>query len=187
MVKGLSMSKVFLLLLPITLFANLISAADFGVADWGATEFDVLNVEERVNRTPSLSENYLIYETTVGPLEDVSLVYWFNQDKLVKGYFLFNDQRFIFSDYVNDYHTIQKAIEAKYGPPDVDEQRWSSSPMEKPDWGNAIAADQLVLFSQWKTNKSLITLQLANNQGNFHHQLVYQTLAEPTGIDLQIF
>ncbi|WP_422379168.1 hypothetical protein [Marinicellulosiphila megalodicopiae] len=152
-------------------------ATDFASGNWGDTKQDIISIETRENYTPPGNQNFLVYKDKISIFKHSNIVYLFENNQLTDGYFDFQDEHILFQDYVEDYFIVQKQLSKKYALPVSNEQIWhpDAQIIEKPQWGNAIANDDLILKSIWHSDNSIITLQLSFQSNKMHHLLSYQS------------
>lgn len=152
--------------------------ADFGIGLWGDSRDTVLSDEIRINVTPIGQFDYLVYETSLGNIENIQLVYRFKDDKLVKGVFIFKINDFSPENAITQYETIKGLISQKYGNPSEDSTIWAlpPGPENRIEWAQYLKNNQLILQSEWQNNETIIRHQLSEYNEKLHHQLVYQPI-----------
>jgi len=173
------LKKLFLFLLSLSVigFSTQSVAADFAMGNWGDPQQSIIENETRENFTPPSNQKYLIFKGVISIFEKTDIVYLFEKNALVDGYFNLLDEHILFRDYIDDYLIIQKQLSKKYNLPQSNEQIWhpDAQILPKDQWGNAIANDDLILKSIWQTQNSTITLQLSHQQNRIHHLLSYRS------------
>lgn len=161
----------------LSLASSCLKAADFGVADWGMTSTEVKQLETRSNLTPFGENNYLIYDVSLSNIDVARIVYQFTNNQLTEGRFIFKPKnRLDFAQALRQYQTITSMMSAQYGAPSVNQQIYrypdntlqSSAPLV-----NELAADRLILKTQWQTETATMIHQLAWNNNEPHHQIHY--------------
>lgn len=155
-------------------------ASDFGVAKWGMTQSEVLNLETRPNLTPFNSDGYLIYELQMPGIYKSRIIYQFDNGTLTQGRFLFSpmNERDAQSALTN-YQTIKVRLSDQYGPPNNDDvitREQNGMAMMPQSMANELAADRLILKSSWRSQTADIQQQLAWDGRQPHHQLHYRPL-----------
>lgn len=154
-----------------------ISAADFGVADWGMTPDQIKQLETRSNLTPFTENSYLIYEVNLRGIDRTRLVYQFQNGRLSEGRFIFYTANPVdFSRAASQYRQIVQMMSSQYGPPQLNQQIQRPSSAMTVDTlsiANELAADRLILKTQWRTDSAIMTHQLAWNSNRPHHQIHY--------------
>ncbi|GGX74067.1 hypothetical protein [Saccharospirillum salsuginis] len=155
------------------------NAEDFGVADWGDSRQSVRDTEERTNRTPLGVGDYLIYEAELASIHRTRLVYQFEQDQLVRGRFLFQPpDNAPVQIWVEQFDQVRNLISQQYGEPRSTQQLrpTGETNLAPGDRASALAADRLILKTRWVSNGTEIIQQLAWNQSQPHHQVIYRPL-----------
>ncbi|TCS42431.1 hypothetical protein [Reinekea marinisedimentorum] len=172
----------WLILKPLVFLSALLASAltysaDFGVANWGMTATEIKQLETRSNLTPFGEADYLIYSVNINGIDTARIVYQFSDNRLTKGRFIFKPQnRLDFARALRQYQTIVSLMTSQYGPASMNQQLHrapdnalqSNAPMV-----NELAADRLILKTQWQTDASVMIHQLAWNNNEPHHQIHY--------------
>lgn len=164
--------------------AALINAADFGVADWGASLEDVKRLEQRNNLTPFGERDYLIYAVELEGIDKTRIIYQFADGKLVEGRFLFSPANALdVAQALRHYQAIKQLISRQYGEPMQDATLTpaseTASALQPADYANELAADRLILKSRWHSETTKLHHQLAWRDDRPHHQLHYLPLQAP--------
>jgi len=173
------------LLLVLTVVAT-VSAADFGVGNWGMSTEQVKQLETRTNLTPFGEDNYLVFIVTLPGIQQARLVYQFKNDQLVEGRFIFKANNSLdVATYLDQYQVVKELISKQYGPPNSD-QILTLDPMttalNSAEYANELASDRLILKSSWQSPTALIRHQLAWKFDHPHHQLHYLPLNSSAAI-----
>jgi hypothetical protein len=154
-----------------------VSAADFGIADWGMTREEVIKLESRTNLTPFDKNDYLIYAIDLNGIDTTRIVYQFSNNRLVEGRFIFKpENRLDFAQAIRQYTHIVTMISSQYGQPVSNEQihRFPEDALQThAPLVNELAADRLILKTRWQTENTLLVHQLAWNNNEPHHQIHY--------------
>ena len=149
-------------------------AQDFGVAVWGQSRDWIQQNETNLDLTPKNNTDYLVYRTNIAGIQNVRLVYWFQDDLLEKGGFLFTDVRTDAIAAVKQFDKIAQTITGIYGNPIENNLLWQDGYANK-NGSKPIALfnDALIMQTVWQTPTTIIRQQLANKEGQFMHQLIY--------------
>jgi len=155
-------------------------SADFGVGNWGDDRDAILSEETRINITPIGQYDYLVYSTSFGNLDQIKLVYRFQEEILTKGVFIFNSDSMTANAMLNQYNVVKDLLIQKYGPPTEDHIIWSTlpEPEDKSVWSNYLSNNQLILQSEWQSSSTILFHQLSEYNGTIQHQLVYKPLIQ---------
>lgn len=171
------LGRLLVKLLIATALVGGVTAADFGVAQWGDSLGEVRDRETLPNLTPLSASDYLIYEVTLPGIHRVRLVYEFENGRLHQGRFLFWPvDGAPASAWINQFDQVQSLLSQQYQQPD---QRQTLSPegISPPSpahWAQALEADQLILKNLWQLEGTHIVQQLAWRDQSPHHQAIYR-------------
>lgn len=177
------LSKVWLAL-SLLIVTPLAGAEDFGVANWGQSAMAVRDLEQRPNLTPLSERDYLIYEASLPGINRTRLVYQFEDGRLETGRFLFNVAPGSPTNvWLEQFESVRALITQQYGEPAHQQvlQPTGSSNNPPDNWSDALERDAVILKTQWRTDQTLITQQLAWNGSSPHHQIIYLPV---NGVDL---
>ncbi|HET8904039.1 MAG TPA: hypothetical protein VFN16_08605 [Saccharospirillum sp.] len=155
------------------------SAEDFGVANWGQSAMTVRDLEQRPNLTPLTERDYLIYQASLPGIDNTRLVYQFEDGRLATGRFIFSATPASPTDaWLTQFETVRALITQQYGEPVQQQvlQPSGATNTTPDDWAEALERDALILKTQWRTDQTLITQQLAWNGNTPHHQIIYHPL-----------
>ena len=124
--------------------------ADFHYSTWGMSKEEVIQAETELTLVDA--GEYLIAEDAVIAQADASLLFEFNEGKLVSGVVRFKTQHSNENLYLDDYGTIKDSLTEKYGTPSVDKKEWKDTLYQNDpeDWGFAVSLGDLALISGWK-------------------------------------
>lgn len=159
-------------------------AEDFGVATWGQSAMAVRDLEQRPNLTPLTERDYLIYEASLPGINRTRLVYQFEDGRLETGRFIFSvAPGSPTSAWLDQFETVRALITQQYGEPAQQQVLQPAGSANNPpaNWSDALERDALILKTQWRTDQTLITQQLAWNGSRPHHQIIYLPV---NGVDL---
>lgn len=154
-------------------------ATEFGVADWGDMRESVLNREERTNRTPLGTSDYLIFEADLPGVHWTRIVYQFGDGQLQQGRFLFQTADSAPTQaWIHQFEQVKALISQQYGAPRSEHHLTPTGSGELPpgQWATALEADRLILKTTWVTEHTEIVQQLAWNGSTPHHQVIYRPL-----------
>ncbi len=96
---------------------------------------------------------------------DFLTIYYFSDDKLVRGRYVLSEEHSNQNDFIQDYQKIKAALDSKYGPPEMDEIVWRNQSYrdDADQYGYAIASGQLAYQADWEGDDTDITLQLSGD------------------------
>lgn len=172
-------------LISAVLLCGALSAADFGVANWGMSVDEVKQLETRTNLTPFGESSYLIFAVDLGGIDKTRIVYQFQNGQLVQGRFLFYPQNVMdATQAVRHYQSIKTMMSGQYGPPNTDDvitrTAEPSMALAPENYANELASDRLLLKSSWRSQTATMQHQLAWNGNKPHHQLHYTPIGAVT-------
>jgi hypothetical protein len=150
-------------------------AADFGVANWGDSFNTVLNSETRIGLTPKTSRHYLIYDAPTMGLSAVRLIYFFENNRLARGAFVFYDPVTKTSQYFSRYEMINESVSKKYGNAQQNDTVYQDNGNDL-TMSEALEQNKIMRQSVWQTQTTKIVHQLADDDGEVSHQLVYHSM-----------
>ncbi len=161
--------RIVTLLLPIVILLSFTSvnwAGDFTFrkTNWGMSRSDVkasesLNVEDEDNE-------FIGYSTKVLG-KNVHIMYFFDDNKLIKAWYVLNEHHTDDNGYIKDHEIFKLNLREKYGEPKEeaitkkDMPRWALTDPE-PEY-RLIREGYEEIHSQWKTPSTRITLMLRSN------------------------
>jgi len=151
------------------------SETDFRKASWGMSREQIKALENNLKITME-KEEYLGYQTQIAGL-DCNLIYFFTNNKLVRGRYFFTEPHSNRNDYILDYTTLKKLLEKKYGEASEDEQIWKND-LYKDDydqWGFAVCVGHLVYYAKWETDITIIYLSLNGENYEISLMIEYQS------------
>ena len=93
---------------------------------------------------------------------DFLTIYYFSDDKLVRGRYVLSEEHSNQNDFIQDYQKIKAALESKYGPPETDEIVWRNAGYrdDADQYGYAVALGHLTYEADWEGDDTDISLQL---------------------------
>ena len=158
---------------------GLFSQNDFRKASWGDSWQKVKISEAEVQWSEKEKANdgtYYYYFTTKVDGLDALAGYYFIDDKLVKGCYMFFNEHTNKNDYIEDYNQIVKIIEGKYGKVKVNKAWRNSLYKDNPeDWGFAISLGHYLLLYTKEAERSKIDHQLFGENYKISHYLQYKS------------
>ena len=151
-------------------------ANDFGIAMWGDTREQILGDEDRTNLTPIGRDQYLVYKTEVIGIPEVRLVYYFQQNLLSRGAFIFRYRHPNPADHIKDFDQINNIVSKKYGEPVRSGEIWRDPSKAEGIYDPIVqmTQDNLMYQAVWQTDRMVIEHQLGVTGGKIHHQMVYR-------------
>ena len=168
------MKKLIFLFIIIFIIPSIVLAQDFDFrkTKWGFTKNQVKSVES----AESIMDegNILGYSTTVADLE-CSLGYYFGDNSLYKGAYIFGEEHSNKSDYLSDYIKLKLLLKEKYGEPQTDEINWKNDLYQDDtaDYGLAISIGHLELYCIWENEKTSIQLVIEGDNYEIALKAIY--------------
>lgn len=141
------------------------SKTDFRAFTWGES-LEQVQSEETAKFIIKDKDDMLEYKDELGGY-DCDVIYTFNEsDKLISGDYVFTKKYTNPQLYLQDYNSFKTLLTEKYGKAVSEKENWSknSTPSDKSNFGQAIADGNLILNTQWVTNRSVVQISL--NSGN---------------------
>lgn len=170
--------KYLLMLLTLVLcgFAQAQDAPSGGYGGllWGTSLSEVKTAVGGKQET--MPEGFGVEVTVAG--RSAVVAYVFTQDKLTMVLVIFTDEHIDNSRFVIDYQEVSSLLEQRYGAPN--EQRWVwLNDLFKDDpqqYGTAVAAEQLLVYENWKTSGTDIEHSLSGKNFKILHKIRYASL-----------
>lgn len=161
------------------LYAEQATGADFRKATWGMSQQAVIELEGKDISTKNKSDDGLdmiVYVRKQGGLDCIA-IYYFAEDRLVEGRYIFTAKHTNKNLYIDDYLSVKASLAKKYGTPKVDDIQWNNDLYkdDKSQWGFAVSLGHLVYSSGWDTGRSLIVNILEGDNYKINHILIYRT------------
>lgn len=130
---------------------------DFRRVNWGMTRKQVLDEESKLASSEIVvsKEDYIGYnETLIG--EDVYLIYYFVDDKLVRAKYALSETYGNAFSYYRVYERFCDAVAQVHGDASVSEKIWSDDLYKDDisDWGMAIVTGRLFCVSKWNLDSA---------------------------------
>lgn len=166
-----TLTGTLLLLLP-----ALSLASDFRGVEWGATMEQVI---EKEGQPKARSDETLKYAVELVGTK-MLCEFGFDGGRLVQGAYISLANHMTKNLYVQDYESIKKQLNKKYGAAKVDEQLFSDKLWEgRPDhYGTAVAVGGMIFASEWHTPRTIIHQGLiSDGQMGIQHGLIYTEIA----------
>lgn len=145
---------------------------DFRKSKWGDSKAQVKSYE---TTAPVLEEdNMLMFAGKLSGI-DVTIVYLFVNDQLVRAKYLFDAEHTNKNDYLIDYNTLRDLLITKYGEPGSSDVLWRNklyqdSPEE---YGTAISVGHLIYYCTWDLLNTEINMVLQGENFKISHQIEY--------------
>lgn len=150
------------------------SGFSFRKTNWGMSKVEVKKTETgKILK----DDNVLGYEAKVAGL-DTLIAYIFVDDKLVRAKYIFTEKHSNKTDYINDYSSIQKILNKKYGKSAGDETYWKNDLYKDDyqDWGMALAVGHLTKYSNWKVSDTEVWLSINGDNYKISHSVEYSSI-----------
>ena len=150
------------------------SVFSFRKTHWGMSKSQVKKTETgKIVR----DDNVLGYKGNIAGLDTV-IAYIFVDDKLVRAKYIFIEKHSNKNDYINDYSSIQKILNKKYGKPADDKTYWKNDLYKDnyQGWGMALAVGHLTKYSNWKVSDTEVWLSLNGDNYEVSHSAEYSSV-----------
>jgi len=153
-----------------------IAKRDFRKANWGMPRNKVKWTE--ADDPIGENDSDIIYSRQFAGM-DALMGYVFEEDKLVKAKYMFQQQHSDLNDYITDYNNLKKALEKKYGKAKMEKALWSNGLYMKipAEWGKALSLGYLTYLSYWNTKNTQISLLLKGENSKIDLWLEYKSTA----------
>ena len=164
MKKNVSILLIVLLVLVISTLVLFAEEAkyDFRKTNWGMSKEQVKATEDKKPDGESdIINDVLYYKTKIGN-NNFEYLYYFLEDKLYSGFYLFTGEHTNENLYIDDYEELKEILAKKYGKPIIDEVIWENDLYkdDKSEWGIAISVGDLTYWALWETPTTEICLML---------------------------
>jgi len=152
--------------------------ATFRGTKWGMSSEQVKSLEKaklvKSDHINNLGLDVLIYSDSVGGL-DCGIIYYFAENKLVEGRYIFMSEHSNKNLYIQDFKDINEAIKGKYGKPKEDKKTWLDSLYEDDleNWGLAVSIGHLIFQTKWSFQDSEILHILKGDNFKITHMVAY--------------
>lgn len=143
------------------------NTVDFRSNTWGES---IQNVEKIEGVPIEKSQGFLAYDGSLLTYP-VMIAYRFNDDKLYRGMYVFNQAHVDAKAFITDFKMIEEELINKYGKPSEQFETWTDDLYkdDPSDWGMAIKVGDLTYISTWEIQETEIVLILAGD--NFEASL----------------
>ena len=147
---------------------------DFRNSRWGMNKAEV-----KATETGSLIKEFdqsLIYQDTLAE-ETVAIHYYFLENALFLGVYVFDAQYQDANDHIDAYYRIVSVINERHGEPTDSEIVWENDTYkaDPSKHGMAVAKADSTFFSRWETDSTDILLRLAGDNYEIEHTLTYSS------------
>jgi hypothetical protein len=104
-----------------------------------------------------------------------NIIYIFASDGFVRAKYFVTEQYSVTSKYLATYEDLKKSVKEKYGEPKNDNIFWLDETFKDDpnEWGIAVSAGHLSLFTLWEMTKTDITLALTGDNGSINLGIEY--------------
>jgi hypothetical protein len=154
--------------------SNQNTGLSFRKSTWG---MNLENVKETEIGNPKYDKDgLLVYSDKISGIT-CDVVYIFANDQLVRSKYLFKNEHSNKTDFIEDYNTMKKNLEKKYGPTIFDNPIWKNDlyKSDPDEWGMAIAVGHLKYFSQWETEDTKVLLYLVGENYKINFGIEYES------------
>lgn len=145
---------------------------DFRSATWGMNKEEIKKMEGKPKEENDIS---VLFESEVANFP-VSVLYTFDEDKLVYGSYHFEVEHTNNNLYYEDYKKLVDIYTEKYGTPNKQTDNWSND-LYKDDpteWGRAIAAGHVTFVTKWETDTTSVSIVLIGDNFDISLGALYQ-------------
>jgi hypothetical protein len=154
------------------------NSGGFRGIQWGLTEADVRKAEAGEIASAQVNNiglKVLAFKGKIGNLECL-VGYYFAENKLVEGRYIFVNEHSNPTLFIDDYHEIDSSIQEKYGTPSEKDTIWrdelyKSKPAE---WGMAVQVGHLAFQTMWNLKDCSIIHLLKGDNFAANHAVDYQ-------------
>lgn len=177
------MKKTFLFTLFIILSIDIY--AQFRETKWGDTIEEVKKSESGnyIGQNEISGMQVIIYDGTVANI-DTQIAFFFIDNELVRGGYVFTEIYLSTGQYVEDYRKVKRIITSVYGDPKTDRKNWNNETMkEYSDEVTAISLGHLSLISAWETEDTKIGMTLASKSFKTEHVILYESILHKDKIE----
>jgi len=145
---------------------------DFRHAVWGMTRDEVTKSEPLELKQEI--DGALWYDGSIGGLS-CNIIYIFASDRFVRAKYFVTEQYSITSKYLSTYEDLKRSLKEKYGKPKDDNIFWVDETFKDDpnEWGVAVSAGHLSLFTMWERAKTTILLALTGDNGSINLGIEY--------------
>lgn len=151
-------------------------SGDFRVAYWG-DDLDTVNKYETAEFEGTSSDlSSVLYNGQVAGYNAYIAYYFDSEGKLYRGGYTITDTFTNGSYYISAYNTIKDGLTSKYGSAEFDKKQKLSSLADYTDDGTAVQLGYVIYRTEWTTETTKISLNLANLNHEMTFILVYTDL-----------
>lgn len=148
----------------------------FRKSKWGYPKASVKNRES--SKLTNENSSLLTYNTRIARF-NLSISYFFTENKLTSAQYLIIEEGNNKMDYVDDYNRIKSVLINKYGKPKEDKKIWAqgaNNTIGYSQYGNAVSKGVLNLQTVWVIENSVITLNLTGGSGYLQLVVHYESV-----------
>lgn len=152
--------------------ANSISTS-FRNSSWGMTPDEVKLTEAAI--PISDNENVVLYKETFLDMP-TQMGYVFNDGKLIKGAYLFEESYENPDEYIITYEKIKSFLIKDFGPPSLDEIKWlDEGASEEQASGQSVCEGKVLYKSEWIELDTIILLLLEGADDKCRQGIVFES------------
>lgn len=140
---------------------------------FGMNEEEVVNIE---GKPQVINSGELIYSTSAAGMNAQMYLYFADGHGLYRIGYIFSESHLNDNLYINDYESLQKSLEEKYGHPYINSKTWNRS-LYKDDeekYGFAVSIGDLTYAASWNIGNVKIYHALSGDNNKINHLLFYQ-------------
>lgn len=152
---------------------------DFRKSYWGMSKEEV-EASETLEKVDSSNPKNLMYLGRVAGM-NCYVIYFFTNNVLTTGRYYFIEEHTNDNDFLSDFNNMSELLVKKYGEPSEAESYWKDD-LYKDDyssWGFAVSLGDYVRYSEWKSDKTEVYMELSGENYSISHFIDY------TSIDLK--
>jgi len=150
------------------------NSSDFRNVLWGTPRAAAISSE---GKKPDYDkDNVIAFQTKVAGI-DCFVAYYYVDDRLVRGRYIFQSRHTNHNDYIDDYNNAKTILEGKYGKSSSSKQVWKDDnsiwKKEPTYWGQQISSGNVAFVTSWETNTTEIYLSLSGKDFDISHIVEY--------------
>lgn len=161
------------LIIAITALIITATAQDFRNMNWGMSKTQVNNTEK--SKPIQETKDILAYKTKIAGLETI-LIYYFVDDKCTRARYSIIEKHSNKNLFIIDFANLKEKLTALYGEPN-DKTHWDNDVFidDPNNYGIAISAGHLTLYSNWELTKHSIDLMIHGDNYDIQIDLEYSS------------
>jgi len=168
--------KTFLII-SLLVFVTELKGQDVRNLTWGMSKASVKKIEGLQPSKTGVTDgiDYIAYDKKVGDLKCL-IAFYFVADKLYFVKYIFYESHSEFNLYRDDFINIAVILDKKYGEVDIERQWNNDLYKDNPDdWGKAIAAGHLIMYTLRDLQKTKISHDLSGDNFEINHIVEFRS------------